>query len=92
MIEGWVLTVLNGVLALTGLSLLLAAVRALMGPSLPDRVIALDLLVVISVAIAALLSALHEQPALLDVALVLAVIAFIATIAFAWFLERRGDG
>jgi multicomponent Na+:H+ antiporter subunit F len=81
---GWTL------LGLLGLACLLAFLRLLLGPSLPDRVVALDLLAAIGVAIAALAALVHEQPAFLDVALGVALISFVGTVAFARFLEARG--
>lgn len=77
-------------LALLGVSALLAFVRLLRGPSLPDRVVALDLLAAIGVAIAALAAVVHRQPAFLDVALGVALISFVGTVAFARYLEARG--
>ncbi len=77
-------------LAALGLAALLAMVRLLLGPSLPDRVVALDLLAAIGVAVAALAALVHDQPAFLDVALGVALISFVGTVAFARFLEARG--
>jgi len=65
-------------------------VRLLQGPSLADRVVALDLVVVVLIALAALLAVRFEQSAFLDLAMVLALIAFLATAAFARYAERRG--
>jgi len=70
------------------LALLFAAVRLLRGPTLPDRVIALDLVTMLLVAFLALFSVAENQPAYLDVALALALVAFLATVAFARFIDR----
>ena len=67
----------------------LAVLRLARGPSLPDRVVALDLLTVLAVAFSALFAIAVEQPAFLDVAIALALVAFLATVAFARFAERR---
>ena len=78
------------ILLLVTLSAALAFVRLVIGRTLPDRVVALDLISTGAVAILALASVFYDAPVLLDVAVVLALIAFIGTIAFARFIER-GD-
>lgn len=88
-------TVPGGDLAVTGLaiglavSLLLALVRIVRGPSLPDRIIAFDLVTVVAIATIGLAALVFEQAVLLDVAIVLALLTFIATVAFADHLIRR---
>jgi multicomponent Na+:H+ antiporter subunit F len=67
----------------------LAFVRLVLGSSLPDRVVALDLIGTSAVAMLALASVAYGVPALLDVAVVLALIAFIGTVAFSRFIETR---
>lgn len=76
------------ILGLVGVALLLGSWRLWKGPTLADRVVALDLVVITAVAGVALLSVIHQLPALIDIAVVLALIAFISTVAFAWYLER----
>lgn len=75
--------------ALIMLSVLLAFLRLAKGPSLPDRVVALDLMTILAVAFSALFAIAADEPAFLDVAIALALVAFLATIAFARFAERR---
>jgi len=70
-------------------ALILAFIRLAKGPSLPDRVVALDLITVLAVAFAALLAVSANEPGFLDVAIALALVAFLATVAFARFAERR---
>jgi len=70
-------------------ALLLSFVRLAMGPSLPDRVVALDLISVITVGLIAAYAIDVEQPVFLDAALVVALIAFLGTIAFALYIEKR---
>ena len=81
--------VLTIVFALLVAALLLAFVRLVRGPSLPDRVIALDLIGMIIAAFIAAWIVHMRQPVLLDAIVVLAIIAFLGTVAFARFLERR---
>ena len=70
-------------------AMVLAVLRLARGPSLPDRVVALDLVTVLAVAFSALYAVASGEPAYLDVAIALALIAFLATVAFARFAERR---
>lgn len=76
-------------LLLLGLALLAAFWRLVRGPSLTDRVVALDLIAAIVLGIMAAFSVLHAQPIALEVAGVLALTAFLGTVAVARFLERR---
>jgi multicomponent Na+:H+ antiporter subunit F len=69
-------------------ALFLAFYRLVRGPSLPDRVVALDLIGTISVSFIAVYSITANQPVFLDVAIVLALIAFLGTVAFAHYLEK----
>ena len=70
-------------------ALLLTFVRLARGPSLPDRVVALDLTGVIAVGIIAAYAIDVGQRVFLDAALVVALIGFLGTVAFARYVERR---
>ncbi len=63
--------------------------RLVLGPSLPDRVVALDMMTVAIVAFCGLAAAQSGDPAFLDVALALALVGFLATVALARFAERQ---
>ncbi len=78
-------------LAALGLPLLLGFVRLIRGPSLPDRVVALDFMTAVAVAVAGVWAIATHNPVFLDVAMVLALITFVGTVAFARYLERRGS-
>ena len=73
-----------------GIAIILAAVRLAIGPSLADRIVAIDLLTAIAIGTTAVYAIATDHPVVLDVAVVLALISFLATIAFANFLQRRG--
>lgn len=73
-------------------ALVLAFVRLVRGPSLPDRVVALDLIAVIIVGFTAAYAINYNQFQLLDVAIVIATIVFLGTVAFARYIERREHG
>ena len=68
----------------------LALLRLVRGPTLPDRVVALDLITVLAAAMLALDTLATRQSVFIDAAIVLALISFLGTIAFARYLERRG--
>jgi multicomponent Na+:H+ antiporter subunit F len=70
-------------------SLLLAFIRLAVGPSMPDRVVALDLIANLVVATTALYAITTNQQVLLDVAIGIALITFLGTVAFAQYIERR---
>ncbi len=67
----------------------LAVLRLARGPSLPDRVVALDMMTVAIVAFCGLAAKRTGDAAFLDVALVLALVGFLATVALARFAERQ---
>jgi multicomponent Na+:H+ antiporter subunit F len=71
------------------LALLLVLVRLARGPTLSDRVIALDLIAVLAVGLIAMVTLETNQPVFLDAAIVLALVAFLGTVAFGRYLERR---
>jgi multicomponent Na+:H+ antiporter subunit F len=77
-------------LAMLSVALLLAFIRLARGPTLPDRVVALDLISILTAGTTAVYAIAAKQPVFLDVALVLALISFLGTVAFARYLERQG--
>lgn len=64
-------------------------IRLVLGPSLADRVVALDMMTVAIVAFCGLAAIRSFDAAFLDVALVLALVGFLATVALARFAERQ---
>lgn len=83
-----VMTSVEIAVVLIVLAVLLGFVRLIRGPSLPDRVVALDMMTVLIVAFCGLAAIRFEEPAFLDVALVLALVGFLATVALARYAER----
>lgn len=77
------------VLGMLLFALFLAFGRLVRGPSLPDRVVALDLIAVTTAAFLTVYAISTNQPVFLDTAIVLALITFLGTVAFAQYLERR---
>lgn len=76
------------VFGLLSAAMFLAFFRLVRGPSLPDRVVALDLIATLSVGWIAIYAVATNQPIFLDVAVVLALIAFLGTVAFAYFIAK----
>jgi multicomponent Na+:H+ antiporter subunit F len=81
-------------LMMVGLPLLVigvvfAFIRLLRGPSLPDRVIALDILSILGIGIIVVQAVATNQPVFMDVAGVLALVSFLGTVAFSAYIERR---
>ncbi|MEX0772823.1 MAG: cation:proton antiporter [Balneolales bacterium] len=68
------------------ISLVLAFYRVVVGPSLPDRVVAIDLIAYLVIGFIATYCIASDQPVYLDAAIVLALIAFLGTIAFARYI------
>ena len=81
-------TVLTLGFALVFVGVGLALIRLAIGPTLPDRVVALDQMTVSIVAFCGLAAIRSQDAAFLDVALVLALVGFLATVALARFAER----
>ena len=77
------------IMPILSLALLLTFARLLRGPSLPDRVIALDMTATLSIGVVAVHAMQTNQPALLDVAVLLALLVFLGTVGFAYYIERR---
>ena len=71
-----------------GVALLIAVVRLVKGPTLPDRIVAMDLIGVLVVGLIVVLAASTEVPATLDAAIVIALIGFVGTVAYATYVER----
>ena len=75
-------------LATLGLALLMAVARLIKGPTLPDRVVAMDLIGVLVVGVIVVLAGSTGVRATLDAAIVIALIGFVGTIAYATYVQR----
>lgn len=71
-----------------GIAIAITFVRLMVGPSFPDRVIAMDTIGVNLISAIAIISILFDTKAFLEVILVLGILAFISTISFSKFIER----
>ena len=76
-------------LVMVSAALLLAFVRLVRGPTLPDRVVMVDLIGVCSVGLMVLGAAVSGEQAFLDAAVVIALLGFLGTIAYARYAEEE---
>lgn len=83
------LALMIGIGAVT-LTLLLCGWRMLRGPTIADRVLALDTLYLSLVALVVLLGLRWQTPLLFEAALIVALLGFVGTVALARYLSR-GD-
>lgn len=84
----WALSI---ALVLLCLSLTLTIVRIWKGPTLPDRVLGLDVLTSSSIGLIAVIGIDTGFTLYVDIAIALGLVGFLATISFARFIMARGD-
>jgi len=80
--------ILTAALALSALVALLAGYRVIVGPTTPDRVVALDVIGTNVVAVAVVYAMATGRGYFLDVGLVLAIIGFISTVTVARYVTE----
>ena len=83
-------TVLPWAIGALSLALLLAAWRLAIGPSLPDRILALDTLYINALALLMLLGMYYRTALYFEAALIIALLGFIGTVVLSKHL-MRGD-
>lgn len=83
--------VIDIVLVILGLALLIAFARLAWGPTLPDRIVAMDLIAVLVACLIVVSAAATAERAFLDGAILIALLGFVGTIAYAAYLERGHD-
>lgn len=85
------LTVAEGIaLSLLALAVLFTLVRLVRGPTLADRIVALDLLSALAVSLIAVFALRTRVSLQLDIALALCLVGFVSTVALARYLLSRG--
>ena len=77
-------------LVILTLALVVSTVRIIIGPSLADRVLALDLMTVVAMGFIGAVAVRTGLMLYLDIALALALLGFLATVALARYILRRG--
>jgi multicomponent Na+:H+ antiporter subunit F len=80
--------VLGMAFVLIFLSIVFGIIRLVMGPDTVDRVVAIDLLTIIAIAVIALLAHIANRYIYLDVALVYGLLSFLGVLAVARYLEK----
>lgn len=80
--------ILYSSLVVTSTSLVIVLIRAIIGPTTSDRILALDTLGMMLIGIMGLVMMLQETVIYADIALVVAIIGFVGTISMSKFLER----
>jgi multicomponent Na+:H+ antiporter subunit F len=80
--------IIQAALLAMAISLVITFYRIVRGPSLMDRVVALELTASLVAGIVAIYAIGTDEPALIDVAIALALVAFLSAVAFAHYAER----
>lgn len=86
--EAFLAFTLDWALVLLGIGMLCALARLLLGPTLADRVIALDMFAILVVAVISVDAIATGRSLFLRAGIVLALVAFMGTVAFAYYMER----
>lgn len=83
--------IIYAALVIVSLALLIAFVRLLLGPTLPDRVVAVDSIGVSAVGLMVLGAAASGERTFLDAAIVIALLGFLGTVAYARYAEKENE-
>ena len=67
--------------------LVLSLVRILLGPTLPDRAVGLDLITTLAVGIGAVYAIATHQAIFMDMCIAVALVSFLGTVGFARYTE-----
>lgn len=81
--------ILSVVIIVLVVNAILVLYRFIKGPTLPDRVTAIDLITTMVIAIIVVFSILWDSPNFFDVAMVLSLISFLGSISYAFYLTKR---
>ena len=84
---GWSITI---ALILLILAFFITTYRVVIGPTLPDRIVALDMLVGIAIGFIAVIGVKTGYYLYVDIAIALGLVGFLATVALARFVLERG--
>jgi len=81
---------INAAIAMVGLALALSFIRLLLGPDVPDRILALDTLYINAIALLILFGLSAGSALYFEAALLIALMGFVGTVALSKYL-LRGD-
>lgn len=76
-------------LTMLAVAMLLALYRLAKGPSLPDRIVALDLIASLTIGFTIVFAIYTQQVRYLDIAAIVALVIFIGTVAYATYLKKK---
>lgn len=79
-------------LGILSLAFILTTIRVAVGPSLPDRILALDMLVSIGIGFIVVIAIKTGFTLYLDIAIALSLVGFLSTVAFARYVLQSGEG
>jgi len=74
--------------AFLAFGMVMAFIRLVIGPTLADRVVAIDVLATMTIGVLVIVSVVTGTALLLDIALAIALVVFLGTIAMAMTIER----
>ncbi|WMT87983.1 cation:proton antiporter [Pelagibacterium sp. 26DY04] len=78
-------------LGILSLALLVTIYRIIVGPSLPDRILALDMLIAVAIGYIVVIALRTGFTLYLDIAIALGLVGFLSTVAFARFVLQRWE-
>lgn len=70
-------------------AMMLALYRLAKGPTLPDRIVALDLIASLTIGFTIVFAIYTQQVRYLDIAAIVALVIFIGTVAYATYLKKK---
>lgn len=71
------------------ISMILIFIRLIKGPSLSDRIVALDLLTVLIIGVAGCYAIITNTTTVLDIGIIIGLIGFLGICAFAYYIQKR---
>jgi multicomponent Na+:H+ antiporter subunit F len=77
------------ILIILGVAAFLCLFRIFRGPTIADRMVGVDIMGILFVGITAITGILYNLSYLIDIAIAVALISFVGTLALAKYLERR---
>ncbi|MBY5958207.1 cation:proton antiporter [Membranicola marinus] len=77
------------ILPLMAVTAILIFIRFLLGPSLSDRVVSLELLMTTAIGMICVFAVVFDEQNYMDVAVILALISFLTTVAFSYYIEKQ---
>lgn len=80
---------INAAVLMISAAFFISLIRVALGPTLPDRVVAVDLIGISAVCLMVVSAAGNKEPAFLDAAVVISLLGFLGTVAYARYIERR---